>query len=177
MKRQRTSVAAGVVKVGPMELTRYVIPLAPKVKPRASKKIVKTKSGALQAISYKTPQNRAYEDLVHEAAMPQHPSLVPYSSRLSFRLLIYQQALRGDISNLLKAIEDGLRRGVYTDDCLIDELYVRRWKAGSIPPQSIVQVAPMNSRLILPQDAFTTKACVMCGCTGCGTKQDLHLDF
>lgn len=154
------------IKLGPAGPTRYVIPYAPLTKDRARGRAVKNKkTGQWIAVQTKTTRGRAYESLVQEAVMQQHPMVGAFSTRLSVSLAYYVEELRGDIDNLAKCTLDGMNKGVWTDDCLIDELYARRMKCPpGIQPQTIALVRPLQPPILDPQLVMSGIGCPMCGC-------------
>jgi Holliday junction resolvase RusA-like endonuclease len=155
---------SNIIRTGITAPARYIIPLAPQTKDRPRGMVVKGKGGQLISVQRKTNRNRAYESLIQEFAMEQHPVVGAFSNRLSVSIAYYCEQMRGDLDNLIKATLDGLNKGIFTDDCLIDELHARRVKAPpGIQPQSIVRVSPISPVVFLPHEAFKAHECPMCG--------------
>lgn len=156
------------IKLGPMQPARYHIPVIPAPKDRTRGFVAKSKTGKLISVQRKTTRSRAYESLVEESAMLQHPIVGPFNSRLSVSIAYYCEQMRGDIDNLAKATLDGMNKAVWTDDTLIDELYARRVKCPpGVPAQSVVLVRQLQPNIMLPNEVFTGETtCPMCGsCT------------
>lgn len=160
------AIGSRVIKLGPIGPARYVIPLKPQTKDRTRGMVVKNKkTGALVSVQRKTTRNRAHEDLIQEFAMEQHPIVGAFNTRLSISIAYYCEEMRGDIDNLVKATLDGMNRGIFTDDCLIDELYARRVKCPpGLQAQSVVSIRPIEPNVVLPDEAFVGEhSCPMCG--------------
>lgn len=92
--------------------SQYDLPLAVQPKERAHSGRSKIKT-------------RAWEELVFEATEESGPLLLP-KGRLALQAALFCSSYRGDLSNLLKTIEDALAKRAYSNDNQIDFLNVIR---------------------------------------------------
>jgi Holliday junction resolvase RusA-like endonuclease len=70
-------------------------------------------------------KTRSWEQLVFEATEEDGPPLLP-KGRLALQALLFCSNNRGDLSNMIKTLEDALNKRAYEDDRQIDYLNVLR---------------------------------------------------
>ncbi|NPV72116.1 MAG: RusA family crossover junction endodeoxyribonuclease [Firmicutes bacterium] len=94
---------------------------------------------------YTPPRTRAYQEQVAAAALEQgcKPLTGPVSMRLVFYLCDDRQ---GDLSNMIKSVEDGLNGIAYDDDAQVKHIvaYVRRAKRRR-DERAEVEIAPLSN--------------------------------
>jgi Holliday junction resolvase RusA-like endonuclease len=78
----------------------------------------------------KTEDTRHYQDVVGWSARAVYRG-APSKARIELRLTIHDEmGRRADVSNILKAIEDGMNKVVYDDDSQIDIVEIIRLPGG-----------------------------------------------
>lgn len=72
-------------------------------------------------------KTRTWEKMVSDSIAEDAPEIVP-AGRLGLRVLFLAQHTRGDLSNLIKSLEDAFNRRAYKDDAQIDYIEALRVK-------------------------------------------------
>ena len=84
-------------------------------------------------------KTRNWESVVSEAAAEDAPEVLPTGS-LGLRVLFMSGKCIGDLSNLIKSLEDALNRRAYKDDRQIDMLHAARIYGPDVPDRILVKV-------------------------------------
>lgn len=84
-------------------------------------------------------KTKGWEDAVFQATEEQAPRIIP-AGRLGLRILFMTTKKTGDLSNMLKSLEDALRHRAFHDDEGIDYIETLRVYGPDIPNRILTKV-------------------------------------